>query len=60
MIEMMKEVLNDDYLLGHLLEVLSLGVVSCLAIFVVIGVVSCILLLAYWILKKVRRKGWKY
>lgn len=41
---MMKEVLNDDYLLGHLLEVLSLGVVSC------------ILLLAYWILKKVRRK----
>lgn len=28
MIEMMKEVLNDDYLLGHLLEVLSLGVVS--------------------------------
>lgn len=56
MIEMMKEVLNDDYLLGHLLEVLSLGVVSCLAIFVVIGVVSGILLLAYWILKKVRRK----
>lgn len=56
MIEMMKEVLNDNYLLGHLLEVLSLGVVSCLAIFVVIGVVSCILLLAYWILKKVRRK----
>ena len=50
MIEMMKEVLNDDYSLGHL------GVVSCLAIFVVIGVVSCILLLAYWILKKVRRK----
>lgn len=56
MIEMMKEVLNDDYLLGHLLEVLLLGVVSCLAIFVVIGVVSCILLLAYWILKKVGRK----
>ena len=56
MIEMMKEVLNDDYLLGHLLEVLSLGVVSCLAIFVVIGVVSCILLLAYWILKEILSK----
>lgn len=57
MIEMMKEVVNDNYLLlGHLLEILLLGVAACLAIFVVIGVVSCILLLAYWILKKVRRK----
>lgn len=51
------EVLNDDYLLlGRLLEILLLGAAACLAIFVVIGVVSCILLLTYWILRKVRRK----